>query len=143
MITPVFLVGRKAQCSSLQMNFNSEEPKARGELAREQAAGQQDDKRAQSSSKPFYPGLHLHFFVLSDKLLFLPVVFLAPSQAADWHIAWCAGGNGNCQCISHAAAKGAVQTHLKKHFLKNFNLLDFTLFVLKRLNSTPFIFITC
>lgn len=140
MIIWVFLVGRKTRCSSLQ-NFNSEELKSVQRRRGEQAAGQQNDKSAQSSNKPIYPALHLHFFILSDKPWFLPLAFLAMNQIADWHVAWCFGGNGNYQCVSAAAVKGAVQTHLKKHSLKNFNLLDLTWFVLKRLESTPFIFI--
>lgn len=51
----------------------------------------------------------------------------------------CSGGKGNYPGISQAAVKAAVQTHLKKHSLKNFNLLDLTWFVLKRLKSTQFI----
>lgn len=98
----------------------------RGELA----ASQGCDRGAQSSSDPPSAVLHLHFFLLSDKLEFLPPAFLAMNQVTRWSQQEFPG------CFSNSW-EGAAQTQLKKHSLKNFNLLDLSQFVLNRLKSTP------
>lgn len=76
------------------------------------------------------------YFILSDKLRFLPLLLLAIYQITSWQWESCFRGDGNYQCTSQTVVKGAVQTHLKKHSWKNFNLLDLDLFVFR---STPVI----